>query len=308
MPLPRRSLVLPFVVAVATVGLFAQAPAPTPVPPWVTRSNEHAKVLLNVIAKLSPEGAAQTGLDGYDEGITDLSPGAVDRAVAANRDAAAELRTRLAAEQDPRVRQDLQILIESAEDSVKGSELQQQYAVPFISVSSAVFGGLRSLLDDQIAPERRKAAVVRLRKYAGVEPGYTPFAKQAEAYTRSRMAVPNLRFPAKAQVERGLADSAAFVDGLGKLFEKYGLAGYQEPLAQLRTQVAAYDDFVRQEILPKARTDFRLPEALYAFSLQQYGVDIPPAQLAQMAHAAFTQIQGEMQALAPRWPRRAAGR
>jgi hypothetical protein len=30
------------------------------------------------------------------------------------------------------------------------------------------------------------------------------------------------------------------------------------------------------EILPRARKDFRLPPAIYAHSLKQYGVDIPP--------------------------------
>src|SRR5258708_40229549 len=37
---------------------------------------------------------------------------------------------------------------------------------------------------------------------------------------------------------------------------------------------------------------------MYDFSLKQYGVDIPAAELTAMAHAAFLQIQGEMQMLA----------
>ena len=36
----------------------------------------------------------------------------------------------------------------------------------------------------------------------------------------------------------------------------------------------------------------------YAFSLQNYGVDLPPEQLAAQAHAAFTGIQAEMAPLA----------
>jgi uncharacterized protein (DUF885 family) len=266
---------------------------------WVAQSNAHAKVLLDVMASLSPESAAQLGLDGFDDGITRLDAESVDRAIAANRAAATELRSRLARETDPRVKQDLQILISSAEDAVKGLELQRQHFVPFINVSGAVFGGLRGLLDDQVAAARRPAALVRLRKYAGVEPGYAPFAKQAEALTRARLATPGLLFPARAQVERALADSKAFVDGLGSLFQKYGLAGYEAPLEQLRGQIAAYETFVRSEILPRARTDFRLPPAIYAFNLEQYGVDIPPATLTTRAHEAFDQIQREMQALAP---------
>src|SRR4029453_17561875 len=37
---------------------------------------------------------------------------------------------------------------------------------------------------------------------------------------------------------------------------------------------------------------------LYAFGLRQFGVDIPPGDLAKMAHAAFDEIQKEMQSVA----------
>ena len=56
---------------------------------------------------------------------------------------------------------------------------------------------------------------------------------------------------------------------------------------------------MRTEILPKARTDFRLPADLYAFSLEQVGVGLQSEPLAKMARQAFAEIQGEMQRLAP---------
>ena len=113
------------------------------------------------------------------------------------------------------------------------------------------------------------------------------------------METAGLLFPAKAAVERSLADSAAFIDGIPALFDKYGIKGYEQDFALLKTQLAGYDAFVRQSVLPKARTDFRLPPEVYARNLRQYGVDIPPAQLTKMAHEAFDAIQKEMTALAP---------
>jgi hypothetical protein len=280
----------------APVGAAGQA---APVQGWVARSNEHARVLLDVMARLSPEGAGQTGLEGLDEAITDLAPGFEDRAIAANRGAMAKLKAILDQERDPQVRQDLQIMIETSERSIAGVELGRKYSIPYFNAGGAVFGGLRSLLDDQIAPERRKAALVRLRKYAGVEPGFKPYPVLAEALIRQRMATPGLNFPARAQIERGLADSKSFIDGIPALFDKYKIGGYQEAFAALKTQLDTYDNFVRTDMLPKARTDFRLPPELYAFSLRQFGVDIQPAELAKTAHAAFAEIQGEMQQLAP---------
>ena len=51
-------------------------------------------------------------------------------------------------------------------------------------------------------------------------------------------------------------------------------------------------------MLPKARTDFRLPPEEYALNLEDFGIDIPPAQLAAMAHQAFNDIQAEMKPIA----------
>ena len=48
----------------------------------------------------------------------------------------------------------------------------------------------------------------------------------------------------------------------------------------------------------KARTDFREPPELYALNLEGYGIDIPPAQVAAMAHRAFAEYQAEMQTIA----------
>jgi hypothetical protein len=289
------------IVAAGTLASASISSQPRAPQPWVSQSNQHAKVLLDVVARLSPEGAGQIGVDGYDEAITDISPGFEDRSVAAYKAAATELTKLLAVEKDPRVRQDLQIMIESANDSATGVELRRKLTIPYFNVAQAIFGGLRTLLDEQVAPERRKNALVRLRKYAGSEPGSNlrPFAVLAEQAMRTRMGNPGLVWPARMAVERGLADTASFVDGIPKLFEKFQIAGYEEPFARLKTQITAYDDFVRKEVLPKSRPDFRQPEELYAFNLKQFGVDMPPAELARTAHAAFDQIQTEMKRLAP---------
>ena len=55
---------------------------------------------------------------------------------------------------------------------------------------------------------------------------------------------------------------------------------------------------MRATVLPKARNDFRLPPEHYALDMESYGIDIPPDQLAAMAHQSFTEIQGEMKTVA----------
>src|SRR4029453_11997355 len=92
-------------MAQAPGALAAAAPAPRALPAWVVKSNELAKIWLEAQAKLSPEGAGQMGLDGYDEAITDVSPGYQDRAKAVVEAAVTSLKAKLAAETDPQVKQ-----------------------------------------------------------------------------------------------------------------------------------------------------------------------------------------------------------
>ena len=277
---------------------------------WIARSNAYANILLRVMARLAPESSADRGVEGLDEAVTDISSGYEARAIAAYRSAIEELRKAMAAESHPQVRQDLAIMIETADGAIAGTELGLKYSIPYVNVASTVFNGLRSLLDDQVAADRRQAALVRLRKYAGLEPGTTPYTELAVTLIRGRMAKPGLGFPIRSQIEQGLADGKPFIDGLPALFDKYGVTGYQQPLAALRKQLETYDAFVRAELLPRSRTDFRQPPDVYAYVLKRVGVDISAAELTTLAHTAFSDIQQELQALAPKvaaqrgWPMR----
>ncbi|AGY60689.1 DUF885 domain-containing protein [Gloeobacter kilaueensis] len=270
-----------------------------PTPAWVQRSNEDARVLLAVLARFDPEESAAFGVEGIDERISDLSSGVDEQRIKARTEAAGTLKKRLAAEKDPQVRQDLEISIQAAERQNRGDALEKKYNLPYFKPARLAFFGVRGLLTDQIAPERRPAALVRLRRYAGLEAGYTPITVQAEKRIREKLAVPGLRYPSKAEVERDLATADALVAGIAPLFDQYKITGYQEALARFKTQLAAYQAFIRKEILPKARSDFRLPPELYAFALERVGVDIPPEQLIEQAHTAFAAIQKQMQILAP---------
>jgi hypothetical protein len=234
---------------------------------------------------------------GFDEQVFQLPKDRRERMKADLEKALRELQRRRSVEKDPLVAQDLDILIKAAQESRRGQELGQKYQIPYFNVASIVFNGIRGLLDDQVPPERRQAALVRLRKYAGVEPGYAPLTEQVKARTGDWMR-PGQVGPPRVELESDLARANFFLGGIGELFAEYQIAGYQDALGRLKEQIAEYNAWVAKEILPKSRTDFRRPPEQYAFSLQQFGVDIPPARLTAMAHQAFDQWQAEMQDIA----------
>lgn len=275
-------------------------PPTAPPPEWIVRSNRNAGILLDVLTRFHPESAGMYGASGVDEDIIDLTVGFVDRHKEALRQAISLLTEKLTEEENPHVRQDLEIMLKAAADDILGLELSEKYEIPYFNMPELVFNGLRALLDDQVAPERRQAALVRLKKYAGVEPGYRPITALAEEYIRERLHTPGLLGPYRGEVEKNLARSSFLVDGIGHLFQRYGIEGYEENLDLLKRHLLAHQDFIRREILPRCREDFRLPPEMYAFRLEEIGVDIPPAELARLARAAFVEIQAQMEQLAPR--------
>jgi uncharacterized protein (DUF885 family) len=88
------------------------------------------------------------------------------------------------------------------------------------------------------------------------------------------------------------------MSGLTDIFAASGLEGWEDDLELLKTQVGDYSDWLRAEMLPRAREGHRLPEEIYADNLKTFGVDMDPRQLMQTAQIGFGEIQNEMHAIA----------
>src|SRR6185436_9015750 len=159
----RRLFVLLAAIAL-TLPLLA---APTAVPAWVERSNDNAKLLLDIQARYGPEGASAIGIEGYDAEASQLPLDLNAKMIAEIETAIKQLQARLAKESDPPVRQDLQILIHAANEFIEGTRLSEKYDIPYFNLSQTFFNGTRALLDDRVAAERRPAILARLSKYTG---------------------------------------------------------------------------------------------------------------------------------------------
>lgn len=271
---------------------------PSPAP-WTVRSNQNAEALLAVSARFTPEAAGELGMPGLDNRILDLGPALNERERAAFRASADEMDTQLLTEKDPRVRQDLEILREAAVLKVARLEADQRYLLPNLDVSAQIYAGVRALLGRKIPPTRRPSAVLRLQRYAGLAEGYTPLTVLAEAQMRAQLDTPGLLFPLRQAVEQQLVNSDLYLDEVGTLLLQYQLPDGNKPLQALRVQISAWKEFLRRDILPRAREDFRLPEELYALRLREAGVDISPGELSARALTGFVEIRNQMLALAP---------
>ena len=284
--------------ALACAASVPAAEAPS-VPQWVKDSNQAAQPLLDVTADFNPEQAAELGVDGYDDKIIDLKPQVYERNQAALQKVIDGLNAQLPQAADPSLKQDLQIMITAAQEQFDTNKLQNDLMLPYFAVAGTAFEGIHGLLDPRIPKQRQAAALVRLRLYAGLEPGSTPLTELAKARTQEHFADKGLTGPYKAQVEQDLSDAPRLVAGMGELFKKSGLSGYEQPLATLTSQIDDYNAWVSKEILPRCRADNRLPPAIYADNLKQFGVTVPPDELIRRALLSFAELRNEMRALAP---------
>jgi uncharacterized protein (DUF885 family) len=307
----KPAAVTGFALALAAAAAQAAPPAstqakpnltpdhpPIPAPAWVRKSNADATALMNVLAQFNPEFASRFGLPGYDTKVIDLKPNVDQRSIAALTQARATLQKDLAAEKDANVRQDLEIMIKAADRQIERIKLDDQYLLDYNDIGEIIFQGEFALLQDDVPAERRAHAVDRLKCYVGMAPGCTPVTREAQALFTAKLDNKRLIGPYKAEVEQNLANNARYVDGVRKLFAKYKLGG-DDALNAFDKQIGEYEAWVKSTVLPHARTDFRLPEPVYANNLKDVGIDISPEELIKKAELEFMETQNEMQILAP---------
>lgn len=225
---------------------------------WVEISDKHSQVVLDSMAKFSPEGAGSLGVDGLDEEIFDLEENIYERGQADNAALLVELQKRLQEEQHPFVRQDLGILIKAVEDNMISSELTRDNMLPYFNVNRNIFQGVRALIDSQVARERYPAAITRMKRYAGLEDGYTPITELAKARSAERFDIEGLQGPYKDEVEQDLERAETFITGLAPGQDTAYYYGYTKMQA-LRTQTELA---LREKFNQKAFHDFVLAQRM----------------------------------------------
>ena len=282
------------VVATMSLPLYGQGNAAD----WISTSNKYTNQLLAIEIKHSPEEGSDEGLSQFDTEVSQPTLADEDQQRQETEALLATFKSAVAQQKQKEVAQDLEIMISRVELQFKELDFARAHKVNFINASEIVFSGLRILLDEQTPADRRAAVVVRIRKYAGLETGYKPLTEILKQRVMEQMAKPGVVYPARTEIETELGRNPNYMEGIAALLEKYKLTSWQEGFNQLKSQLVEYDAWTKANVLPKARTDFRLPPEEYALNLEDYGIDIPPAQLTAMAHQAFSDIQAEMKPIA----------
>ncbi len=269
-------------------------------PPWIEASDRNSAIVIEMEGAFHPEFASELGVDRFDTAVLDLNPEYAKRYEAAAGRVLELLAAKRKAESDPKVRQDLDILIDAVESRRRTSSLEQRLLVPYFDLPRQVFEGLKVLLDARNGESRRRSALQRLRRYAGIEPGSAPLAALARARASERFGTAKLVWPYEGQVRQNLDNSERYIAGIAELFRSSGLSDWEAAHARLAAQLRAHSEWVKTAVLPRARKEHTLPRELYADRLKTTGVDLEPEQAISMGAFAFTEIRDEAARLAAR--------
>src|SRR5204863_6104910 len=145
-------------------------------PPWIEASDRNSAIVIEMEGAFHPEFASELGIDRFDAAVLDLNPENAKRYDAAAGRVLELLSARRKTESDPKVRQDLDILIDAVESRRRTHLLEYRLLIPYFDLPRHIFQGLQVLLDARNDESRRRNALQRLRRYAGMEPGSAPLA------------------------------------------------------------------------------------------------------------------------------------
>src|ERR1700722_15969393 len=192
---------------------------------WISVSNNYTQMLLDVEMKHRPESGSDQGLSEYDNKVAQPTVADEDQDGKETEAVVAKLKTASWQQKQPEVAQDLQIILRRVDLSFREEDYKRAHVVPFFNASAAVFSGLHTLLDEQTPNERRPAAVVRIREYAGLEPGYKPLTEICKQRIIEQMAKPGVVYPAKIDIETELGRNSNYLEGITTLLQKSKLTG-----------------------------------------------------------------------------------
>lgn len=273
--------------------IASSAPGPTA----IERSDRLVQPALEMLARFAPEPLGRFGFPDVDEEITTLSPERATEQICAHESELRELGRHRREEPDPDVQLDLEIVTQLLTLDLEKLRFEAEHCLPYLDPLAILFRGLDALLIVPVEPHRRRAAITRLRRYAGLETGYPPLIPQAETLLRAHLGETHRLGPCIEQVEADLARGERLLAAIERLFILHGLTGHEPALALLRRQLAEHQTFLRRELLPKTRANCHLPAELFDLELSRHGVDLPAAELARRAQVAFRETQSELQSL-----------
>lgn len=191
---------------------------------------------------------------------------------------------------------DIRILDRVLQIGQEGLQLDERLGVLPLYRATRFVGASLQTLDLPDVKDRVKAAALRFRAYVnGQVQGEKPLvlAYQSRLQALLKKYGKKTRYPLKTDLEEYLTNSDKDIAGIQKILEASGDPKALDDLKTFKEQIAAYHQFIKEQILPKARTDARLPVELYRWELRQKGVSWSEKEAITIGHHDYDQSKKE---------------
>ena len=255
-------------------------------PNWIQQSNRIADEYSIELGQLYPEVASHNGYKQFDSEVMSVVDDIETRQADFLTKWQKKLNILLKKTTDSNLHDDLQVMINFVEGGIRYNHLQQKYGfIPFEEPAQVILGSLMDLLGPQATQEQKLAAQVRLQKYVHGFKNYKPLVVAYESRIRFVAGKPSPRmkfYPAKESIETYLKNSDSTVEAVKTLLKGSGLVGWEQDFALLQSQISNYNAFIKSAVLPLGRTDYKIPEEMYANRLKANGVDVSPQELIRL--------------------------
>ena len=289
----RAIILLPYFLVFSSSVSYAQSPSN-----YLAKSKALAVEYGEQLGQIYPERASELGLSDFDGHITDWSTLPHYRYKIFLREWLRRTNRRLSVETHPDFRVDLEILRRHISAEIKNIEVRND-EIEFFKASEKIYAAIENILTPNASDTDREQARQRFLKYVNgdgsrLRPTVMQWKKMLERQIPRRG---QFVWPSELEVNDYLKNSPVYVAGLTELFGASDLQ-LQSALAKFKEQILDYDEFVREKLLPRARTNPRVPRSYYEVNLHRYGVNLTPEQLEQRALSEYQELLPQFLALA----------
>ena len=271
---------------------------------WIIKSNKIAEEYSRDLGNLYPEEASSIGYSEYDKKGLKLSLDFQMKESLFYNKWIKDLKRRISVEKNNDTKVDLKILLQSIQNRLGAVDIDNNIkSIPYFEGSKWVFLQLQVLINPQSSQDKKNSAVDRFKLYVNgnsIE-NHEPLLSSFERYTKSKetlfVNVPKY-YSLKNEMELYLSESKNYVEGVKELLKQSGRSDWESDFILFQEQVKNYDQFISDDQLKKARTDFKLPKDIYSYILKIRGMPVTPDYLIKVGSRDYKKLYKEFILLA----------
>jgi uncharacterized protein (DUF885 family) len=256
---------------------------------WKKASAKLTREYAKSMGPLSPEWISGVGFSQFEHLTTPWSKELEQQNYLLSYKWKSKLERMLKTESHEEYRADIRILLDHVERTMRGIEFDREIgAISFMPISENVYLTLNELVYDN-APERKiKNALSRFGLIVRGDEEQLPLIAGFTAHVLNQMDKLHEKrmkgfWPSRREIETYLKDSESYIESLNELLLDTKSDEWKKDYENFKEQELQYREFVKKKILPYARSQEGLPEAVYANILKEMGIDESPSELIEVA-------------------------